>query len=512
MVRTPVRRGIRQRVLAKAGKGARRKINNGRMTKEQYDSVLPALRDALLSAQTELQKKKSFGLAVIITGFPTAGRSEVANQFLEWLNPKHIRVHALDRLQRVSGAWPAMWRYWNTLPARGEIAIYFTGWYEDYLFATLLGPKKARRHAARAVERIRQLEAMLPLDRVRVLKLHMDVSQKTQKQRIAELHSNKLTRWRVTSEDRWLARHYHRVREVVDQGQRETGTQNAPWHIVDGTDPQSRSFAAGQLLLNELEAGFKAAARPPARHRRPAAAAKGQAKFNSHQPGDAVDDDRYKLELERLQGRFALLTRQRQFLKRGAVFAFEGMDAAGKGGAIRRLTAALDARQYNVVPVSAPSPEELAHPYLWRFWRNVPGRGDIAIFDRSWYGRVLVERVRDLTPEADWQRAYDEINEFERQLAEHKIVVHKFWLVVGKEEQLRRFQERDDDPLKRFKVDAEDWANRRFYEAYQDAAHDMIQRTHTDHAPWTVVEADDKKYARLKVLSVVAEAIEQKLG
>lgn len=266
------------------------------------------------------------------------------------------------------------------------------------------------------------------------------------------------------------------------------------------------------MLLNELDAGFKAAAQPPVRHRWPAAVAKGHAKFSSHQPGDAVDDDQYKLELERLQGRFALLTRHRQFLKHGAVFAFEGMDAAGKGGAIRRLTAALDARQYNVVPVSAPSPEELAHPYLWRFWRNVPGRGDIAIFDRSWYGRVLVERVRDLTADADWQRAYDEINEFERQLAEHKIVVHKFWLVVSKEEQLRRFRERDDDPLKRFKVDAEDWANRRLYDAYQDAAHDMIQRTHTDYAPWTVVEADDKKYARLKVLRVVGEAIEQRLG
>lgn len=512
MVRKPASQQSRTKSRAKVSKTAHGKASGGRMTKQQYESVLPALRDALLSAQSELQKKKPFGLAVIVTGFPTAGRSEVVNEFLEWLDPKHIRVHALDKLRHASRARPAMWRYWNTLPARGDIAIYFTGWYEDYLFPALFGPKKAQRHAARTIERICKLENMLPLDRVRVLKLHMQVSEKTQKQRIAQLRSNKLTRWRVTREDRWLARHYDKVRKVTDQCLQATDTTKAPWHIIDGTDPQSRSFAAGQSLLHELEAGFKASTRPPAPHRWPDAAAKGHAKFESHHGGDAIDDDQYKLELERLQGRFALLTRKPQFLKHGAVFAFEGMDAAGKGGSIRRLTAALDARRYNVVPVAAPTSEDLAHPYLWRFWRQVPDRGEIAIFDRSWYGRVLVERVRDLTADADWQRAYDEINEFELQLAEHRIIVHKFWLAISKEEQLRRFKKRDEDPLKRFKVDPEDWANRRFYDAYEVAAHEMIERTHTDHAPWTVVEADDKKYARLKVLRTVCDAMDEALG
>jgi polyphosphate kinase 2 (PPK2 family) len=184
------------------------------------------------------------------------------------------------------------------------------------------------------------------------------------------------------------------------------------------------------------------------------------------------------------------------------------MDAAGKGGAIRRLTAALDARQFTVVPISAPSAEELAHPYLWRFWRRIPERGDFTIFDRSWYGRVLVERVRDLASDEDWQRAYEEINEFERQLVQSKIIVHKFWLAIGKDEQLQRFKDREGDALKRFKVDREDWANRRFYDDYQRAAREMIARTSTDWAPWTVVEADDKKFARLKVLRTVCEALE----
>jgi len=500
-------------------------IGTRRMSKEQYERVLPPLRDALLSAQSRLQKNKDFALAVIVTGFPTAGRSEIVNQFLEWLDPKHIRVHAFEKMRKQARGWPPMWRYWNTLPARGEIAIYFMGWYEDFILPALFSPKKARKHEQRVIEHIRQLERMLPADRVRILKLHLTVSSQTQRQRIASLRSSKLTRWRVTREDRWLVKHHDEVARVTERCLKATHTKDNPWQVVDGTDPQRRSFAAGNLLLGELDQGFKAAARAPARHHWPEsresavvqldsrrAGVADAASFQTQSPAGEVDDDEYKVELERLQGRFALLTRRSDFQKHGAVFAFEGMDAAGKGGAIRRLTAALDARQYNVIPVSAPTPDELAHPYLWRFWRHVPDRGEIAIFDRSWYGRVLVERVRDLTPEADWQRAYDEIKEFELQLAEHRIVVHKFWLAVSKQEQLSRFKERDADKLKRFKVDPEDWANRRFFDAYATAAQQMIQRTHTDYAPWTVIEADDKKHARLKVLRTVCEAIEKALG
>jgi polyphosphate kinase 2 (PPK2 family) len=225
-----------------------------------------------------------------------------------------------------------------------------------------------------------------------------------------------------------------------------------------------------------------------------------------------LNDDDYDRELKELEGTLALAVRRAKFRKHALVLAFEGMDAAGKGGAIRRVTRALDARQYQVVPVSAPTPEEAAHPYLWRFWRAVPPRGEITIYDRSWYGRVLVERVRELTPEKDWQRAYEEINEFERQLTEHRIIVAKFWLSVSKEEQLRRLKAREEDPLKRFKVDKEDWANRRFYDVYQAAAAEMIRRTNTDCAPWFPIEADDKPAARIAVLRAIVERIEKTLG
>jgi polyphosphate kinase 2 (PPK2 family) len=237
-----------------------------------------------------------------------------------------------------------------------------------------------------------------------------------------------------------------------------------------------------------------------------------RARFKTKPAGALPSDDEYDAELERLQGRLALLSRRKCFERHAVVAAFEGMDAAGKGGAIRRITAALDARQFRVVPISAPTPEELARPYLWRFWFQLPPRGHYTLFDRSWYGRVLVERVRGFAQAPDWQRAYDEINEFERQLAEHRVIVAKFWLAVSRDEQLERFAERDRNPLKRFKVDPEDWANRKHWAAYQRAAQDMVARTDTRHAPWTIVPADDKRRARLAVLRALGDRVEAVIG
>jgi polyphosphate kinase 2 (PPK2 family) len=225
-------------------------------------------------------------------------------------------------------------------------------------------------------------------------------------------------------------------------------------------------------------------------------------------PGARVAEEDYDRRLEELQGRLALLSRRRRFAKHSVVVVFEGMDAAGKGGAIRRIAAALDARQYRVVPISAPTPEELARPYLWRFWFQLPPRGNYTIFDRSWYGRVLVERVHRLAARADWQRAYAEINEFERELTEHRTIVAKFWMSVSPAEQLARFRERDRNPLKRFKVDPQDWRNRRQWRSYQQAAREMIALTNTRHAPWAIVPSDDKRHARLAVLRALCERIE----
>ena len=354
---------------------------------------------------------------------------------------------------------------------------------------------------------------MLAADGVAVVKVHLHVGPELQRRRLRKLHSDKRTRWRVTPEDLWEAAHYRRVERAVEHCLEVTEQPAAPWHLVDGTDRQHRALEVGRVLLAGIEGRIgKPGSRAEPVGRISAGPARKLAKLATSHRGARVAEEDYDSGLEELQGRLALLSRRRRFAKHSVVVPFEGMDAAGKGGAIRRITAALDARQYRVVPISAPSAEEIARPYLWRFWFHLPPRGNYTIFDRSWYGRVLVERVRGLASRPDWQRAYEEINEFERELAEHRVIVAKFWMSVSLEEQLARFTERDRNPLKRFKVDREDWINRESWAAYQLAARELLARTDTRHAPWTIVPADDKRYARLLVLRRLNERIESALG
>jgi polyphosphate:AMP phosphotransferase len=486
-------------------------LSGRRLTRRQYEQQLPRLQDRLLDAQVRLRESRSHAVVMIVTGIPAAGRSEVVNELLEWLDPKHVTVFGFGRRNDVERERPVLWRYWQTLPPRGRSAILHGGWYQEALLAaaglTAAHPPDA---PGRDPERIRQLEQMLVRDGVALCKVHLHVAPDTQQKRLARLAEDKTTRWRVTAEDRWLARHYARVERACERTLAATDTPLAPWHVVDGTDREHRVLEVGRRLLAALE-------RPPAGgpRSRPLArlsAAAMRRPLPSRAPPPAPDAADYDEELERLQGRLALLSRRKRFARHAVVVAFEGMDAAGKGGAIRRVTAALDARQFRVVPVSAPTPDELAHPYLWRFWRQLPPRGSYTIFDRSWYGRVLVERVRGFAKVPDWRRAYAEINEFEQQLHEHQVIIAKFWMSVGKAEQLVRFNERDRDPLKRFKVDPEDWANRKLWNPYQAAAREMIARTSTPDAPWLVVPADDKRCARLTVLRALVERIEAALG
>jgi polyphosphate:AMP phosphotransferase len=470
----------------------------GRVSKREFERELTTLRDQLLAAQSEFETTRKCGLILLITGAPTSGRSEVINDLLEWLDPKFIRVHAFGEPDKFERLRPTMWRYWNVLPPRGRMVFMHTGWYVD-LFEAALDAKKGP-EIERAAERIRQLETMLQADGIRILKIQLDVDVKLQRARLAALKADKLTSWRVTSEDKWRVKHHRAATAATNTAIGLTNSGQAPWQRVDASDEEYRLLRVGKLLLEEMQ-------KTP----RPPRAAKHHAAKRVQLPIQALatlNDDDYERELKELQGRLALAVRRAKFRKHALVLAFEGIDAAGKGGAIRRVTRALDARQYQVMPVSAPTPEEAAHPYLWRFWKAVPIRGEITIYDRSWYGRVLVERVREFTAEADWQRAYDEINEFERELTEHRIIVAKFWLSVSKEEQLKRLKARQDDPLKRFKVDKEDWVNRDFYDAYQAAAAEMIRRTNSECAPWFAIDGDDKRAARVAVLRAICERVD----
>jgi polyphosphate:AMP phosphotransferase len=485
-------------------------LSGRRLTHLEFEHELPKLQDRLLDAQFDLRQEKDRALVLIVTGIPAAGRSEVVNELLEWLDPKLVTVYGFKTPNVLERERPPLWRYWRIMPPKGRIAILHAGWYQDVLHEAVKCAGDARKlppHLRRGVERIQRLEHMLAQDGVAVVKVHLHVAPETQGKRLRKLQRDKATRWRVTAEDRWMARHYAEVERAFELCLHATEQPAAPWHLIDGTDSQHRALETGRTLL----AGI-AGALPPGKGGNPfpvrsRSRVKPKSAGASRHAGAPLADDEYEEELERLRGRLALLSRRGKFMRHAVVGVFEGMDASGKGGAIRRITSALDARQYRVVPISAPTAEEIARPYLWRFWFHVPPRGNYTIFDRSWYGRVLVERVRGFAQRPDWQRAYEEINEFERQLTEHRLVVAKFWLAVSAEEQLERFKERDRNPLKRFKVDPEDWVNRKHWDAYQAAATEMLAQTHTAHAPWTVVPADDKRHARIAVLRTLVDRI-----
>lgn len=487
-------------------------LSGRRLTRLEYQHELPKLQDRLLDAQFELRKSSARAVAVLVTGIPGAGRSEVVNELLGWLDPRFVTVYGFREPNDVERERPPMWRYWRVMPPKGRIAILHAGWYEEFLSAAVRQPKRPAVEVQREVERIQRLERMLVADGVAVVKIHLHVGPELQRRRIRRLFKDRTTRWRVTAEDHWSMHHYARVERALEHCLEATRQPCAPWHVIDGTDREHRALEVGRVLLAGIEGGDGA----PAGRTSPRASAQPvppavRVKLPTAKRGPPLPEEDYDRRLEELQGRLALLSRRRRFVRHSVVVAFEGMDASGKGGAIRRITAALDARQYRVVPISAPTPEELARPYLWRFWFQLPPRGNYTIFDRSWYGRVLVERVHGLASRTGWQRAYAEINEFEQELAEHRIVVAKFWMSVSPAEQLARFRERDRNPLKRFKVDPEDWRNRGQWQAYQAAARDMLALTDTKFAPWTVVLADDKRRARLQVLQALCERVEAAL-
>ena len=482
-----------------------------KLGKAQYKREEPKLRQKLLDLQYKLLRDAGFPVIIVVNGVDGAGKGETVNLLNEWMDPRHIRTHAFGPANEAGRGRPEMWRYWRALPPKGRIGILFGSWYTDPILQRVLGRQKRARFARR-LERIRHFERMLVSEGALVVKLWFHLSKKAQKKRLKELSSRKDTAWRVTRED-W--KHFERYDEFADVSEdalRETSTGEAPWTVIEGSDPEYRSLTAGRLIADAMRkrlAGARPAVAPPAPP--PPAPLDGRTLLASFDYKRRLDRDAYEKRLAQLQRSLNLLTRARRISGRSLVMVFEGMDAAGKGSTIRRITHAMDARFYRVIPVAAPSEEERAQPYLWRFWRQLPAHGQASIFDRSWYGRVLVERVEKLCADADWMRAYREINDFEEQLAESGAIVAKFWLAITPAEQLRRFKARQDTAYKRFKITDEDWRNRKKWPQYERAVNDMIERTSTDPAPWNVVASDDKLWARIEVLKKLVGKLEKEL-
>lgn len=484
-----------------------------KVSKAEFDEAVPGLRAELLEAQYQMMDLGKFAVVVLVNGMNAAGKGETVNLLNEWMDPRHIQTHALDRPAQEELERPPLWRFWIRLPPKGRMGILFGNWYSEPM-AARVARRGRKADLDQELAAINRFEAMLAREDVLLVKLWFHVTKKTQRRRLEALEGDPQTRWRVTREDWDALKHYDRIRDVAAHALRFTSTSEAPWLIVDGSDERFRALSVGRTLLAALQRRLELA-RGPWQPRRagapPAPADPDRNLLSALTLAQPMSDKTYVTELLAQQGRLARLTRSAAFAGRSLVVVFEGMDAAGKGGAIRRITAALDARQYHIVPVAAPTDEERAQPYLWRFWRHLPRHGKVMLFDRSWYGRVLVERVEGLCAEADWMRAYTEINDFEDQMTAAGAVVVKFWLAVSLDEQLARFQERESEPHKRFKITPEDWRNRDRWPDYARAVCDMVDRTSTEIAPWTLVEADNKNFARVKILKTLADRLEAAL-
>jgi polyphosphate:AMP phosphotransferase len=480
--------------------------------KERYEREEPELRHALLRAQYELVKAAKVPVVILIGGVDGAGKGETLNLLNEWMDPRHIQTNAMRPVGDDLSGRPAMWRFWRVLPPKGRIAVFVGSWYSQPFLKRVYGEIKAAK-LDQHIDQILRFERMLADEGTLLLKFWLHLSRKRQKKRFEKLAKSKQTAWRVSDTDWKHLAMYDRFHEVSQHMLRETSTAEAPWLIVEGADERYRNLTIGKSVLEALRKRIDQPSKPIHDMRTPPRiqAIDGVSILDKLDLGQRVEKDDYEDQLGLLQGRLNALTRHKKFGRLSVVAAFEGCDAAGKGGAIRRVTQSLDARKYDVIPIAAPTDEEKARPYLWRFWRQLPERGRIAIFDRSWYGRVLVERIEGFCNEADWLRAYGEINDFEEQLAKNDTVVVKLWLQISKDEQLRRFKEREEIAFKQHKITAEDWRNREKWDGYNVAVCEMIDRTSTELAPWTLVEANDKYFARLKIMRTLVDTIEAAL-
>jgi AMP-polyphosphate phosphotransferase len=479
----------------------------GRSTSEaDYEAALPDLRTRLLKAQSALEKA-GFAVVVLLNG--VGGMADTANRLSEWLDARYLTTEAWSPPSEDERERPEYWRYWRWLPPAGRVGLFIGNWYTRPIVERAEG-EIGRAHFDRDLARIAAFERTLTDGGVLIVKLWLHLSKRDQKRRLRAFESDPHTRFRVGKHDWARLELYSKFRAASEQALRETSHGHAPWTVIEAIDPRYRDLEAARQLLQALELRLAKASSPrPSAPEAPIADPKTI--LDTLDLSQRVDKDVYQEKTLELQARLHRLAARLDRKKRSALFVFEGPDAAGKGGAIRRITWALDAQQYRVIPVSAPTEEERAHHYLWRFWRHLPRRGHITIYDRSWYGRVLVERVEGFATREEWSRAYREINEFERELVDDGIVLVKFWLQVSSEEQLRRFQERESEPWKQHKISAEDYRNRQRANRYEEAASEMIERNSTEYAPFELVAADDKRGARLAVLEAVCRRLDQAL-
>ncbi len=452
-------------------------------------------------------KENGQPVIVLIEGWGAAGKGSAIGSLIREIDPRFFQVVSMAGPTEEERRRPFLYRYFVRIPEAGKFVFYDSGW-GDELTKSYAKKQITQTEYELRLKSIERFERQLSDNGYKVLKFFFHISQKEQKKRLDELAADPDTSWRVSEYDRWQNKHYEKCLELFDDYLKATDFQGIPWRIVDAKD---KKWALLQLLEG-LCAGIEEAPKKPG-----GSILENEFEIREMIPlsqvylNKSVSEQEYKEELEKLQDRLKKLHYKLYREKIPVILVFEGWDGAGKGGIIKRLAGGLDPRGYEVHPIAAPEPGEKSRHYLWRFWKRLPKSGHVAIFDRSWYGRVMVERIEGFCSVEDWNRAYQEINEFEWELFRWGAVIIKFWVQIDKETQLIRFQERENTPEKRWKITPEDWRNREKWDRYEEAVDEMLQKTGTEYAPWHILESVDKRYGRLKALRIVTETLENVL-
>ena len=483
-----------------------------KMDKDTYKQVIGEQSERLGLLQREL-RTAGIPVMIVFEGMGAAGKGTQINRLIQALDPRGFEVFANSKATEEEQLRPFLWRFWTNTPADGRIAIFDRSWYRQVTIERFDGQIREK-NLPEAFQDILSFERQLDDGGMVIIKLFLYISQEEQKKRFKKLEDSKETSWRVTKDDWRRNKEYSRYLEINEEMLQKTDTERAPWSIIEATDKDYAAAKIMTLVADRFEAALREKEAPkPETPKNPSV--KEDKYLNGVLSGvdltKTLTKEEYKKEIDRLQKRLEFLHSEIYRLRIPVVLGFEGWDAGGKGGAIKRLTSHLDPRGYRVNPTASPNDIEKVHHYLWRFWNNVPKAGHIAIFDRTWYGRVMVERIEGFCSEADWKRAYQEINEMEAHMANAGAVVIKFWLHIDKDEQERRFKERQENPAKQWKITDEDWRNREKWDEYETAVNEMLVRTSTTYAPWVVVEGNSKYYARVKVLRTVVDALEERV-
>ncbi len=459
-----------------------------------------------LTAQQMLLRDAKLPVIVLVEGWSGAGKGSLINDLISEVDPRFSSVFLSDRARQEADRYPFLYPFFNAIPEEGKLLFMDGGWMEASVRALCTG-EIGKTEFERRIRSVNRFERQLRDNGYLLLKLFVNISRKEQKARLDALRGNRDTAWRVSDYDLRQNKDYDDFQTAYDRFM--TGTQElGAWHILDGGKRSRLNFDAFRLLTELIDAGLAAGrfVGAPAEEAFPLVEMPNLADVDL---SVSLSREDYKTELKALQEKIARLHNVVYRKRVPFVICYEGWDAAGKGGNIRRLAYPLDPRGFDVYPIASPEPHEKARHYLWRFWTRLPRSGHFAIFDRTWYGRVMVERIEGFCEEKDWQRAYNEINEFEEELRDWGAVILKFWIQIDAETQLERFTARQNTPEKQWKITEEDWRNREKWPQYEQAVSEMLQKTSTEYAPWHIIESNDKLYARIKVLRIVAEAMEK---